>query len=196
MNTTGNFSLSSFYSKECFYRRIAAYFCIYLFIMFTLSALSYSLFSKIPQMPPFIISKIGGGSTADKLRDITVCFTPAAVLMAVIFASVFTAANKVLSALISAWIGTSLGCTAALISDGLLYGISYPVRIYAVFLTLQAALTALLASVTAVYSSAVLYTCSCDDHRGFELLCRDYLKIFLFISGLIDLVVYITVILI
>jgi len=196
MNTTDHFSLSSFYSKEYFFRRVAAYFCLYLLIMFTLGALSYSLFSKIPQVPPYIIPKISGSSTADKLHDITVCFTPAAVIMAVMFASVFTAVNKILSALIAAWIGTSLGCTAALISDGLLYGISYPVYVHAVFPALQAALTALLASVTAVYSSAVLYTCSCDDRRGFELLCRDYLKIFLFIAGLIDLAVYITAILI
>jgi len=174
--------------KNSFFKRISAYFILYLIVFFILSLTSFLLFSAYRNETSFLISSSEHENIFSAIIHSICEEMSTTISLLLIFVSSFTIVNKAVSVLVCAWHGISVGCATALIKNGSIFmpKETYPVGIILDFLSVILIIFA--ASYSAVYSSCIVYSHSCEDYKTSSALCTEFFKLFLFISGLTYLV--------
>lgn len=192
MNTTENF-LSRI--KNTFFKRISAYFILYLLVFFIMCLISFAVFASGVYDHAFLISSPRYDDILPAIGDAVSSQIPLTLTLAIVFVSVYTTLNKAVSALICAWYGVSVGCAAALASKGCIYGLSQTYTIGMTLDFISFMMIILLMSYSAVYSVGIIYSHSCEEFKLSSALSAEFLKLFLFFSGVIYTVGFVSAIL-
>lgn len=192
MNSTENF-LSRI--KDTFLKRVSAYFILYLLVFFIVCLISFVIFASGFDNYTFYLSFQRYDVTLTSLVNLVSSQIPLTITLAIVFVSVFTTLNRAVSVLICVWYGTSVGCAVALASKGCLYGLSQTFTIGMTFDFISLIMLIFLMSCSAVYSVGIIYANSCEEFRLSFIVSMEYLKLFLFFSGAIYTVGFLSAIL-